>query len=215
MPPDPPTQYIRTLYAQEDGAQQAAKAAAEATGLPIHISPERGKLLQLTARMLQARNILEIGSFTGYSALWLAQALPKDGMLHTIEKNPAHAAIAAESIARAAYGRRIHIHTGDALDILPGLAAKGPFDFVFIDADKRQYPDYLHWAERYLRRGGVLAVDNTLLSGSVYSKTLPGRIRATTRDIMRRFNRQLAENPDFSSLLLPMDDGLTLALKTA
>lgn len=207
--------YLRGLNLPEDAPLRLAREAAESTGLPIHISPERGAFLHLLVTLLRPRHIVEIGCFTGYSALWMARALPDAGRITTLEHTAAHATLARHSFAAAPYSDRIALVEGEALEQLqthPQLAA---CDMVFIDADKRQYPDYLAWAIAALQPGGLLVADNTLLSGAVYQESLPRRVRASTRDIMRHFNQQLAEHPDFTSLLLPLDDGLTLALKHA
>ncbi|MFO1141256.1 MAG: O-methyltransferase [Amaricoccus sp.] len=151
-----------------DPALEAALAANAAAGLPsIDVSPLQGRLLQLLARMTGARSILEIGTLGGYSTIWLARALPQDGRLVTLEREPAHAAVAAANLARAGLEDRVEIRVGAALDLLPGVAEIAPFDFVFIDADKASNADYLDWALRLSRPGTAIVCDNVIRGGRV------------------------------------------------
>jgi predicted O-methyltransferase YrrM len=158
--------YIEGRLVPADPALQAALAANAAAGLPaIDVAPTQGKLLNILARMVGARRILEIGTLGGYSTIWLARALPADGRLVTLEAVPRHAAVARENIARAGLGDRVEVRVGAALDSLPGL--EGPFDFIFIDADKPSNPDYLDWALRLSRPGTVIVCDNVIRGGRV------------------------------------------------
>jgi caffeoyl-CoA O-methyltransferase len=165
--------YIRSLFAPESPATQKARELLE-THAPeiagISVGAEEGKLLQLLIRMNGVRRVVEIGSLAGYSGLWMAEALPKDGEIHFIEKDSRHAALIESSVASRQSPVKITLHTGTALDILPTLT--GPFDMVFIDADKANYPHYLDWAEENIRPGGLIVGDNTLLFGHVFKKTL-------------------------------------------
>ncbi|MFJ8078538.1 O-methyltransferase [Streptomyces sp. NPDC096176] len=163
--------YISDLLVPEDEALAAALATSEAAGLPaINVAPNQGKLLHLLARMQGARTALEIGTLGGYSTIWLARALPADGRLISLEYDPAHADVARANIARAGLDKVAEVRTGAALDTLPRIAAEpgaGPFDLVFIDADKRNNPRYVEWALRLTRPGSLIIVDNVVRGGAV------------------------------------------------
>ena len=158
--------YIADGLIPPDPALDAALAANAAAGLPaIDVSPAQGKLLHILARMVGARRILEIGTLGGYSTIWLARALPPGGRLVTLEADPAHAEVARSNIARAGLADRVELHLGPALGTLPRLA--GPFDMVFIDADKPSNPDYLAWALKLARPGSVIVCDNVIRDGRI------------------------------------------------
>ncbi len=158
--------YLADLLAPSDEVLRAALDENERRGLPAHdVSALQGKMLGLFARMVRASRILEIGTLGGYSAIWMARALPAGGRLVTIEADQRHAEAARTNIARAGLAGVIELHVGSALDILPGLA--GPFDMVFIDADKPSNPDYLEWALRLSRPGTLIVGDNVVRGGQV------------------------------------------------
>ena len=162
--------YFTRTIVRQDGALEAALAANAAAGLPqIDVSPPHGKLLHLLARMAGARKALEIGALGGYSAIWIARALPPEGRLVTLEADENHAKIARENIARAGLREKVDIRVGPALDNLPKIEAEGlgPFDFVFIDADKSNNANYLAWALRLSRPGTVIVVDNVVREGAI------------------------------------------------
>ena len=157
--------YITELFAAEDPILSKIRARHESEKLPaINVSPEEGKLLHLLLLLIQAKNVLEIGSLGGYSGVWLARALPADGRLVTIERDPKHARIAREAFAAAGLQDRIELIEGPALDVLPTL--KPGFDAVFIDADKEPLPHYFAWGMKLLRRGGLLLCDNAFFHGA-------------------------------------------------
>jgi predicted O-methyltransferase YrrM len=148
----------------------AAVRESRAAGLPpINVTPNQGKLLNLLARLQGARNILEIGTLGGYSTIWLGRALPADGRLITLEIEPKHAEVALANIARAGLANVVEVRLGRALDTLPRLAAegRGPFDIIFIDADKQSTPDYFTWALKLSHRGSLVIVDNVVRNGAV------------------------------------------------
>ncbi|HLZ53158.1 MAG TPA: O-methyltransferase [Verrucomicrobiae bacterium] len=162
--------YLNDLFEPSDTVLAAALAASTAAGLPsINVSPAQGRLLQLLARIQRARNILEIGTLGGYSAIWLARALPVDGRLITLEFDSKHAEVARANIARAGLGDVVELRVGRALDTLPQLAAegRGPFDLIFIDADKPSTADYFAWSLRLSRPGSLIVVDNVVRNGAV------------------------------------------------
>ncbi|AXI76436.1 O-methyltransferase [Peterkaempfera bronchialis] len=163
-------QYLTATLIGADPTLDAALRASETAGLPsINVTPGQGKLLHLLARVQQARSILEVGTLGGYSTIWLARALPEDGTLVTLEIDPRHAEVARANVERAGLADRVEIRQGAALDILPVLAEQGygPFDLVFIDADKPSNADYFRWALRFSRPGTVIIVDNTVRGGAV------------------------------------------------
>jgi predicted O-methyltransferase YrrM len=161
--------FTRTIVGQDD-ALEAARAANDAAGLPrIDVSPPQGKLLHLIARMAGARKALEIGALGGYSTIWIARALPPDGLLVTLEADDKHAAVARANVARAGLADRVDVRVGPALNTLPKIEAEGlgPFDFVFIDADKSNNANYLSWALRLSRPGTAIVVDNVVRDGRI------------------------------------------------
>lgn len=155
---------------QQDEALAAALAATKAAGLPaIEVSPAHGKMLHLLARIAGARKALEIGALGGYSTIWIARALPAAGRLVTLEAVEEHAAVARANIARAGVADKVEVRVGAALDSLPKIDAEGlgPFDFVFIDADKENNANYLAWALRLSRPGTTIVVDNVVRGGRI------------------------------------------------
>jgi len=167
-----------------DPALDAALAANAAAGLPaIDVSPLQGKLLHLIARIAGARRILEIGTLGGYSTIWLARALPEDGTLVTLESVPRHAEVARANIDRAGFGARVELRVGPALETLPTLT--GPFDLVFVDADKANIPAYFDWARRLGRPGTVIVTDNVVRGGRVAD---PGARDAASAGARRLFD---------------------------
>jgi predicted O-methyltransferase YrrM len=162
--------YFGELLIPQDSALEAALEASVAAKLPpIQVSPAQGKLLHLLARILGARQILEIGTLGGYSTIWIARALPEKGHIITLEADPKHAGVARENFARAGVAGKIELRLGKALDTLPQIAAegRGPFDLVFIDADKSNMPEYFDWALKLTHRGSVIIADNVVRSGAV------------------------------------------------
>ncbi|HWC89626.1 MAG TPA: O-methyltransferase, partial [Pirellulales bacterium] len=162
--------YITESVVRPDAALEAALAASEQAGLPaINVSPNLGKLLGLLARAQQARNILEVGTLGGYSTIWMARALPPGGRLITLEIDAKHAEVAAANFARAGVEHLIELRLAPALETLPRLAAegRGPFDLIFIDADKPSNPEYFSWALRLSRPGTMIIVDNVVRGGAV------------------------------------------------
>jgi predicted O-methyltransferase YrrM len=164
-----------------DDALRGAVERSDADGLPlIQVDPPMGKLLNLLARMIGAQRILEIGTLAGYSSIWLARALPADGKLITLEFDPKHAAVAEENIAAAGLDERVDLRVGPALEALPRIAAagEGPFDLVFIDADKWNQDNYLAWALDLTRLGSVSSATTWCAAGA---RSIPLRTRAARR----------------------------------
>ncbi|MDA2892391.1 O-methyltransferase [Mycolicibacterium sp. BiH015] len=159
--------FTRTLHSEDD-ALRAAREAAGAAGMPaIEVSAQHAKLLSLLVRMSGARRVLEIGTLAGYSTISLARAVGPDGSVVTLEYEPSHADVAQQNLDRAGIADRVEIVVGAALESLPGLAERAPFDLVFIDADKENNVAYVEWAIRLGRPGTVVVVDNIARSGRV------------------------------------------------
>jgi predicted O-methyltransferase YrrM len=165
--------YLTDVLVRPDSALDAALAASTSAGLPaINVTPNLGKLLYLLACMQGAKNILEFGTLGGYSTIWLARALPPGGRLITLEAEPKHAEIARANIARAGLGEVVEIRVGLALDLLPQVTAdmRAPFDFVFIDADKSNNPEYFARSLELCRLGSLIIVDNVIREGAVVNE---------------------------------------------
>jgi predicted O-methyltransferase YrrM len=163
-------QYFAQKLLPGDGVLEAALETSVDAGLPaISVSPTQGKLLQLLAQIAGARSILEIGTLGGYSTIWLARGLSAGGRVITLEVDSRHAEVAAINIARAGLQEAVEIKIGNALEILPQLAAerRGPFDLIFIDADKQNIPRYFEWSLKLSRPGTVIVVDNVVRDGAV------------------------------------------------
>jgi predicted O-methyltransferase YrrM len=197
---------------------QEALRAADAAGLPaIQVTPSQGKLLHLLARYGNARSILEIGTLGGYSTIWLARALPPDGRLITLELEEAYAAVARENLAQAGVAALVEVRVGRALETLPKLAAEnaGPFDLVFIDADKPSNPEYFTWAVELSRPGSLIVIDNVVRGGEV----IDGESPDPGVQGVRLMNELLAAEPRVSATAIQTVgskgyDGFAVALVT-
>ncbi len=211
--------YIRCLFAAESPAQAAIMPKALAAGLPpIEVGPETGRFLQVLLFTLGRRGYgadlaIEVGTLAGYSASWLAQGLAPSGMLHTIECEPAHIAVAQASLLRCGVASQVTIHRGKGLEVLPQLLAKlgaASADFVLFDAERTEYPALLPVAHALLRTGGVLAVDNAISA----KRFIPDEyFLGEPIDLMDEFNRQVAADSRFISTLAPIGNGLLLCVK--
>jgi len=204
--PDDLEAYVDAHLAARDAALAAVEAQGAREKWPI-VGPAEGTLLHLLTRLANARRALELGTAIGYSTTWIARGLAKGGELVTVELNPNTAKLAAENLARTGVSDRVRILVGDAREIVEDLA--GPFDFIFNDIDKEGYPAVLPLIADRLRVGGVLATDNVLWSGQVARR---GRADKATQAI-RAYNDALAADPRFASVIVPIRDGLSVALK--
>ncbi len=167
--------------------------------------PVQGELLKMLVELTGARNVLEIGTFTGYSAICLASGLPEDGFLDTLEVNEELSGLIEEGFRRAGLTSRIRLHIGDALETIPGLGKT--YDLVFIDADKRQYDKYFSAVVGIVRPGGLIVADDVLWGGKPYEDPVPQD--AQTQGIVR-FNDLASSDPRVESLILPLRHGLAL-----
>ncbi|WP_027891454.1 O-methyltransferase [Calidithermus chliarophilus] len=208
--------YIAERLVPADPVLEGVLEASAAAGLPpIHVAPNQGKLLWLLARLQGARLILEVGTLGGYSTVWLARALPPGGRLITLEADPRHAEVARANLERAGLAGVVEVRLGRALDTLPRLADEGagPFDLVFLDADKPSTPEYLRWALELTRPGSLIVADNVVRAGAV----LEGSSRDPNVQGIRRFYEQVAAEPRLSATAIQTVgskgyDGLAIAL---
>jgi predicted O-methyltransferase YrrM len=207
--------YIDALFAPEDAALGSALARSRAAGLPeIQISAGQGKFLYLLARIAGARRILELGTLGGYSAIWLARALPDDGRLVTLEYEPRHADVARANLTDAGVAHRVEVVVGPALETLPGVLERSdaPFDFVFIDADKVNYSNYLGLILGAVRSGSLILADNVVRRGAVLEDGAVDISACAARD----FNALLASDNRLEAVILQQvgvkgHDGLAIA----
>jgi predicted O-methyltransferase YrrM len=217
--------YIAEHLLAPDAALDAALAAGDAAGLPpIAITPNQGKLLELLARVHHAHSILELGTLGGYSTIWLARALPQGGRLVTLERDPDYAEVARANIANAGFAEIVESRVGPALQTLPELYAEGagPFDLIFIDADKQNYPGYLEWSLKLSRVGTLIVGDNVVRAGAILDPRAedPGFGDGGVAAGVRRFYELLATDPRVSATAIQTvgakgHDGFALALVTA
>lgn len=210
--------YLNELFVSGDDAAEAALRASDEAGLPpIAVAPNQGKLLMLLAKVLGARTILEIGTLGGYSTIWLARGLAPRGRLITLEIDPNCAEVARENIARAGLSDVVEVRLGPALETLDQLvsAGAGPFDLIFIDADKEGYPSYLTWALQLTAPGSLIIADNVVRDGEVIDPvSADPRVQG-----VRRFIEMLADDPRFEATAIQTVgikgyDGFAFALVT-
>jgi caffeoyl-CoA O-methyltransferase len=201
--------YIGELFSPgEDDILKQIQASTEANDMPsISVQPFEGYLLGWLVRLVGAKTIVEVGTLAGYSGTWMARSLSADGKLYTVEKSSKHAKVAQANFEKAGLHDRVEVLQGDALAILGKVAAQGPFDMIFIDANKDQYPDYLAWAVENLRIGGIVTAHNAFRNGEIFDPQ-------TDNDKgMARYNQALADDPRMDSVIIPMGDGLAVGVK--
>ena len=208
--------YISDLFIPQDEALTAAEESHKLENIPlINVSPNLGKLLHLFAKLSNAKKILEVGTLAGYSTIWMAKALPEDGKLISLEIDSHHAEVARKNIERAGLSSKVEVRVGKAIDLLPQLVQEnaGPFDMIFIDADKPPYTEYFEWALELSRSGTLIIADNVIRDGKV--------LDANHEDPMvqgaQRFNKALAGNTNVTATILQSIgvkeyDGMALAI---
>jgi caffeoyl-CoA O-methyltransferase len=204
--------YTIRVFAPEDPFLADVRARQRAAGLPdIQVAPLDSLHLEVLARVNGAQRAVEIGTLGGYSGTSLLRGMGTGGFLHTFELDPRHAEVARETFRRAGFERQVHVHVGKALERLPDIEPEGPFDLVFVDADKEGYARYVEWAAEHLRPGGVVLLDNAFLFGRVVDEP-DGEMAAAIRS-MRRSHELLAQTGRFRSTMLPTGEGLALGVK--
>ena len=201
--------YLAQLTVREDAFLGQLKQAAREAGIPeIWISPEQASLMQILLRAAGAREVVEVGTLAGYSAIWMARALPAGGRVRTIELDPAHARFAAEWIARSDVAGRIEVLEGAGLDILPDLT-DGSADAIFLDADKTSYSAYLREGLRIVRPSGLILVDNAFAFGELFTE---GSDSAEV-EAVRAFNEEMARQEGLQGVIVPLGDGLWVGVR--
>ncbi|MBI3550918.1 MAG: O-methyltransferase [Elusimicrobia bacterium] len=207
--------FVREALGGEDPAFKRIREETPKKGLPpISIGPDEGQLLSILVQACGAKKAVEVGTLAGYSACWIAAALPDDGVLHTIEFDPKHAAVARDNIKAAGLASKVTVHVGPGSEILPTLDGEGPYDLCFIDADKVNYPVYLRWAVENVRSGGLVVGDNAYLFGKVHLKPAEAGEDAPGVPAMRAFLKCLADRRYFTSCaMIPTGEGMAVAVR--
>lgn len=209
-------EYISGLFIKPDEALTAAELSHQQENIPlINVSPNLGKLLNLFAKLTNAKRILEVGTLAGYSTIWMAKALPEDGKLISLEIDPRHAEVARKNIERAGLSSKVEIRVGKAIDLLPRLVKENedPFDMIFIDADKPPYTEYFEWSLKLSRPGTLIIADNVIRDGKVLD---PNHDDPMVKGA-QRFNKALAANQHVSATILQTIgvkeyDGMAIAI---
>lgn len=198
-------EYANGLARDEDEVLQSIARYCRDLRLP-HINPEEGRVLGLLIQMIQAKRVLEVGTCSGYSTIWMARALPEDGLVETIEVDPGHAKAAAGHFKKAGVEKKIKIHEGAALDIMPKLQETS-YDLVFIDAEKSEYSDYLSEALRLVHKGSLICADNVFWQGRVFADDVDDDTES-----IKYFTKRIFSNQRLRSTLIPVSDGLSVSL---
>jgi predicted O-methyltransferase YrrM len=208
--------YFGDLLVRDDAALQGAVAANRAAGLPeIAVAPNQGALLNLIARAMGATRILEIGTLGGYSTIWLARALTAGGKLISLEIDPGHAAVAKRNLANAGLSQVAEVRLGPAIELLPAIAQRGegPFDLIFVDADKPSNRDYFDWALKLSRPGSLIVIDNVVRGGAVADSSNFDRDVAGVRSLAERMaNEPRVDATVIQTVGVKGYDGLAFAL---
>jgi caffeoyl-CoA O-methyltransferase len=205
-------EWLLRTYAPEDEVLTEIRARSAAAGLPdIQVAALDARHLEVLARAAGARRAVEIGTLGGYSGVSILRGLGETGELDTIDSEPRHAEVARESFRRAGFEGRARVHVGPALEVLPRLVARGPYDLVFIDADKEGYPRYLDWAADNLRPGGLVLLDNAFLFGHLPES--PAGDRAAQIRSMQAAHDKLARSGKFRATVLPTGEGLAFGVR--
>ena len=200
-------------FAPEDDVLREIRERSAREGLPgIQVGPMDGLHLEVIARAIGARRAVEIGTLGGYSGVCLLRGMGPRGFLDTFEVSPRNAGVARTSFERAGVAAQVRVHVGHALDGLPAIERAGPFDLVFIDADKAGYPAYLAWAEEHLRVGGVVLGDNAFAFGHVHDPAWEGEDAAAVAPL-RAFAERLARGGRFRATMIPTEEGLAMGVK--
>ena len=207
------SEYIRKLFCHENKALLAARDRAEKIHPEMMISPQEGKILQCLIKSIQAQKVIEIGAFTGYSALWIVQALPSSGQFWTLELQKEHSHLSELSLSEGNPSCQYQVLQGPADESLKELEKHAPFDAIFIDANKDGYIQYLDWSEKNLRKGGLIIGDNAYLFGHVYKENKPEDISVGAWTSMREFNKRLSDPKKYTSTILPTEEGMAVAIK--
>ncbi|BBM86627.1 O-methyltransferase [Candidatus Uabimicrobium amorphum] len=206
--------YVESLVNDNDPHLAQAQQIAQHRQIPkIQVSPLDGRHLEVIVRSIGAKKCVEIGTLAGYSGICIARALPEDGVLYTFEYESTHAETAEEVFQAVGLSEKIYIFIGPALNNLSQINDKGPFDLVFIDADKESYPQYLQWAEQNLRIGGVVLADNVFAWDHIADQDIDNPNLRASVDGLRQFNSTIFNSKRWRSTILPTGEGLAMAVK--
>ncbi len=203
--------YIKDLFVKE--CKKIEEHCILKSKKHIQISAEEGKLLSLFIKIHKVRSIVEIGTLYGYSSICMAKAMPEHGHVYTVENNHKHSSIARKNFSAFNLNNKITLIEGSASEKLNELSTQAPFDMIFIDANKSDYPKYLDWAELHIKQDGLIVADNTLLFNTVFLKSPPKKVSEKSWYAMREFNYRLSDEKKYYSVLIPTDEGMTVALK--
>ncbi len=206
-------EYIANLFAEEQSVHKQIRLQMEAEGFDhMSLSSLEGQMLSFYTKFIGAKNIVEIGSLLGYSAVWMAGALPEDGKIYCLEISEERSEIISKNFEAFNMSHKLEVLSGDAMGHLNHLSAKAPFDMCFIDANKGAYVKYLDWAETSIKKGGLIIGDNTFLFGGVYDSENSSESKNRIK-IMQEFNKRLADKEKYNSMLFPTSEGMTIAQK--
>lgn len=205
--------YLDQTFGCEDHFLQSLRQAARAEGVErMQISSYEARILQFLVRVSKAQKVVEIGTLYAYSAMHIAQALPEEGLIWTLDRSSERHKISQKLLEKSKEAKKIRWICGTALESLKSIEGFGPFDMIFIDADKEPYLQYLYWAEKNLKPGGLLTADNSFLFGAVYGET-DRTFKEETIKAMKEFNQRLADTSHWQGALIPTEEGLTVSLK--
>jgi caffeoyl-CoA O-methyltransferase len=209
-------QYLDQTFQPEDSILKEVREQSEQKGLPpIQVGKMDGLHLEVLTRAFHAKKAVEIGTLGGYSGIRIVRGMGSEGNLFTFELEEKHAAVARSSFQKAGIQNQVQIFVGPALENLKQIQSQGPFDLVFIDADKPNYPNYLDWAYQNLRMGGAILADNTFAWGMIADDSFDNREDEIAVKALQQFNAKVAQSGKFKATLLPTGEGLTLAVKVA
>jgi caffeoyl-CoA O-methyltransferase len=206
--------YLKSTFRPDDESLKEIRTRAKESRLPdIHVGEMDGLHLEVLTRASGAKKVVEIGTLAGYSGVCLLRGMGTGGMLYTFDADHRHTEIALESFAKAGFSKQVKAFVGPAIQNLSKIENEGPFDLVFVDADKAGYPDYLRWAADHLKVGGLLIGDNTLAWGMITDTKFEDPEDEQAVGALRQFNQEAAQNGRFRATLLPTGEGLTVAVK--
>ncbi|MGN7661406.1 MAG: O-methyltransferase [Anaplasma sp.] len=215
VPQEKESEYVRRLFGVDDRDVLGVRASAPDVWRTAQLNEAAGQLLQLLIKASGTKSIVEVGTCVGFSTICMAKAMSHEGRIYTIERNSDSASIAECNIHKCGVGDRITVLVGNATERLRDLENMAPFDMMFIDADKISYCDYLNWAERNIRTGGLIVADNVFLSSTVFEDTPTPGISRSAHKSMQSFNLRLADKNNFLSSVFPIEDGVSVAVKLA
>jgi predicted O-methyltransferase YrrM len=214
-PISPAEKYINSLFSVEDELlQKVRERCTSDEKVGMQVSPYEGQWLHWFCKVIGARKVVEVGTLYGYSALWMARALSKDSQFWGLELNIDHAHIAEGFLQQAQLECDWKVMQGEALSSLEQLQSEGPFDLIFIDADKAGYTRYLDWAEENVRKGGLIIGDNSFLFGQIYEDHTSAEEKENERlRVMQEFNQRLSNKSRYTAHLMDTQEGMTVAMK--